>query len=63
MSNLESISTNVYFQHKDCFPSDVKVILESGQSVVMSELRIGDKVKTGRKAEMYVVYKQETRIK
>ena len=32
-----------------CFPSTAQVILESGKSVAMSELQIGDKVQTGMK--------------
>ena len=32
-----------------CFPSTSKVNLESGKSVTMSELQLGDRVKTGKK--------------
>ena len=30
-----------------CFPSEAKVQIENGKSVVMSELQIGDRVQTG----------------
>ena len=33
---------------KKCFPSTAKVKLESGKFVKMSELQIGDQIKTGR---------------
>ena len=33
-----------------CFPSTSKVNLESGKSVTMSELQLGDRVKTGKKS-------------
>ena len=32
---------------KNCFPANAKVKLESGKSVKMSELQIGDKVQRG----------------
>ena len=31
-----------------CFPSTVRVSLENGKSVTMSELQVGDKVQTGK---------------
>ena len=31
----------------DCFPASAKVSLENGKSVTMSELQIGDAVKSG----------------
>ena len=34
-------------RRKKCFPSMAKVNVENGESVTMSELQIGDKVKTG----------------
>ena len=33
--------------NKGCFPSSVKVRLEDGKSVAMSDLQIGDRVQTG----------------
>ena len=32
----------------DCFPSSARVSLEDGKSVLMSDLKIGDKVQTGK---------------
>ena len=34
----------------DCFPASAKVTLENGKSVAMSELQIGDTVKSGELA-------------
>ena len=34
----------------DCFPASAKVTLENGKSVAMSELQIGDRVKSGELA-------------
>ena len=34
-------------ENKGCFPSSVKVRLEDGRSVPMSELQEGDRVQTG----------------
>ena len=31
-----------------CFPATARVSLENGKSVAMSELQVGDKVKTGK---------------
>ena len=35
---------------KKCFPSTSKVNLDSGKSVTMSELQLGDRVKIGKKS-------------
>ena len=32
---------------KDCFPASAKIILKNGKTVTMSELQIGDAVKSG----------------
>ena len=39
---------NCQFCPKGCFPAASKVSLENGKSVTMSELQVGDKVKTGK---------------
>ena len=35
------------YETKGCFPSNIKLRLEDGNSVVMSELQVGDRVQTG----------------
>ena len=38
-----------------CFPSTSRVTLENGKSVAMSELQIGDRVKTGNSMGFFLV--------
>ena len=35
-------------EQESCFPSSARVLLETGKSVTMSELQIGDRVQTGK---------------
>ena len=44
-----------FLESSGCFPSMAKVMLENGKSVIMSELQIGDKVKTGIKFKTFCV--------
>ena len=42
-----------FSESSGCFPSMTKIVLENGKSVIMSELKIGDKVKTGKKFKTF----------
>ena len=42
-----NINGKYYWECCDCFPASAKVSLENGKSVTMSELQMGDAVKSG----------------
>ena len=43
-------------KNNPCFPGTAQVILETGKSVTMSELQIGDKVQTGMKHQFSLFF-------
>ena len=46
--------TREFIFFKECFPSTAKINLENGNVITMSELQIGDRVKTGRKINFFI---------